>query len=282
MCKRQGFTPLEIGIEDSQPDKSRWLLTGFTLIELLVVIAIIALFMAILMPARSRARKQAKAIVCRSNLKQWGTATALYAAEYDAKMWRSEMYQGDWMAILRPYYADIDKIRCCTVAKKPSQDTVTVEYRGSVDTVWGVRGEAHEYGGREKGYWGSYGNNAWSTNRGIRQDPVKRDPEKYWGSVAVKDADDIPVLLDSTLSAAWPLHTEPIPPKPLRLFSDIPLDAPGCQIWRFYIDRHNGTINSYFLDASVRKIPLYNLWDLKWHRKWIPQMYTKADIPWLK
>ena len=255
---------------------------GFTLIELLVVIAIIALLMAILMPALQRVKKQAKAVACQSNLKQWGSAITLYAAEYDAKMWRSEMFQGDWMAILSPYYAEIDKIRCCPVATKPSQDTVTIEYRGSVDTVWGVRGEAHEYGGRKKGYWGSYGNNAWSTNRGTRQDPVKRDPEKYWGSVAVRGAADVSVFLDATLSAAWPLHTEPIPPKPLRLFSDIPLNAPGCQIWRFCIDRHNGTINSCFLDASVRKIPLYNLWDLKWHRKWIPQNYTKADILWSK
>ncbi len=57
--------------------------TGFTLIELLVVIAVISLLMAILMPALSKARKQAQAAVCKSNLRQIGVAAHLYAENWN-------------------------------------------------------------------------------------------------------------------------------------------------------------------------------------------------------
>ena len=56
---------------------------GFTLIELLVVVAIIALLVSILMPALSKARQQAKAVVCMSNEKQMGLAMIYYSEEND-------------------------------------------------------------------------------------------------------------------------------------------------------------------------------------------------------
>ncbi len=56
---------------------------GFTLIELLVVIAIIAILAAILFPVFAQARARARAISCVSNLKQIGTATMMYAQDYD-------------------------------------------------------------------------------------------------------------------------------------------------------------------------------------------------------
>jgi prepilin-type N-terminal cleavage/methylation domain-containing protein len=56
---------------------------GFSLIELLVVIAVIAVLAAILFPVFAQVRERARATVCLSNLKQIGTATLMYAQDYD-------------------------------------------------------------------------------------------------------------------------------------------------------------------------------------------------------
>ena len=58
---------------------------AFTLIELLVVIAIIAILAAILFPVFARARENARKTSCASNLKQMGTAWAMYTQDYDEK-----------------------------------------------------------------------------------------------------------------------------------------------------------------------------------------------------
>jgi prepilin-type N-terminal cleavage/methylation domain-containing protein len=58
---------------------------AFTLIELLVVIAIIALLLAILMPvpALTKVKEVASAVVCGSNIRQLTTAWMSYASDND-------------------------------------------------------------------------------------------------------------------------------------------------------------------------------------------------------
>ena len=56
---------------------------GFTLIELLVVIAIIALLLAVVIPALNKAKEQAKYVICKNSLHQYGLAGDLYLNDFD-------------------------------------------------------------------------------------------------------------------------------------------------------------------------------------------------------
>jgi type II secretory pathway pseudopilin PulG len=59
---------------------------GFSLIELLVVVGMIAIMIAILLPALSKARDQANRVGCANNLRQIYLALEAYAGDHNGKL----------------------------------------------------------------------------------------------------------------------------------------------------------------------------------------------------
>ena len=229
---------------------------GFTLVELLVVIAIIALLMSILMPALARVRKQAKAVLCQSNLKQWGVCFTMYTDEHDGYFhegWFGSGPARHWMSVLRPCYKE-PELRFCSMATKPRSEGG----RGVV-SAWGI------FVGGWSGWgvddYGSYGINSWVCNTPAGQE-YHGPPEKYWRSPNVDGTGNIPLFLDAWWFDGWPEPTD----GPLE-FEDKYLDAGSMeQMGDFCVNRHERSLNALFLDFSIRKVGLKELWKLKWHR----------------
>jgi prepilin-type N-terminal cleavage/methylation domain-containing protein/prepilin-type processing-associated H-X9-DG protein len=235
---------------------------GFTLIELLVVIAVIALLLSILMPALQRVKQQAKTLACRANVRQWALYFTMYTEEHNGRFEAGvgNGHSNHWMNALRAYYKNDPKLRCCPTATKPLIDeSGQLAPQFNVFSAWGrFWGEGYDPAGE----YGSYGVNGWVEDPPPSYTTVYEDFETVnnWRTPNVQGAGYVPLFMDGLRFNIFPRHTDTPPQMPDMAWE-------GMQhMRRICIDRHDGGINMAFLDWSVRKAGLKELWTLKWHR----------------
>jgi prepilin-type N-terminal cleavage/methylation domain-containing protein/prepilin-type processing-associated H-X9-DG protein len=78
---------------------------AFTLVELLVVIGIIALLISVLLPALSKARGAAQAILCTSNLHQLGLAMTMYLPTNHGRFPNKTVMEADGVTLFNSQFA---------------------------------------------------------------------------------------------------------------------------------------------------------------------------------
>jgi len=250
---------------------------AFTLIELLVVIAIIALLMAILMPALNRTKKQAKMVVCQAQLKQWGNIWLLYCQDNDGHFCEEQRNvgwpRGNWIVALRSQWETRSDILRCPMATKrlpslPSWGGPFRTYQMGSGGLGDLREEA------------SYGANNWTFNSRPGQTAIQSRPVKWnWKTTDVRGGNEIPIFADCMWRGGGPFyqngdpHSERIMPPEY----DGQWIRARNEMMHFCIDRHNGFVNHVFMDWTVRKVGLKELWTLKWHREFpINGAWTKS------
>lgn len=217
---------------------------AFTLIELLVVIAIIALLISILLPSLNQARKQARNLVCQTNLRGLGQAYVTYLTEQQDRFARYDpATNGTFFDVLRPIVSEVDDLMICpeTAKRNIKQEAKRLaaagqerpaRERGSAKDTWvqhfdyktGPDTYAARYGADGVGE-GSYTFNGflygtdefgrsssgqWENgnyNQFSHLDRQSDFPDHWWRKLAnIKYPAEVPFHGDGMWFSGWPIH----------------------------------------------------------------------------
>ncbi len=264
---------------------------GFTLIELLVVISILVFLIALLLPALGRARKQARAIVCQAKLRQWGLAFAGYTNDNEGRFYPwmpaaapvgpDNLGVWQWPFAMRRYYADSNELLLCPAASRkpviPPLAGPILMYASDLGGTWRTWAMAHDHG-CNAWYCGSYGLNGWIGTGGFGRAPLPEEiGREMWGGWSVPNRSNVPVLIDSLFPSQW-YWLGKVEWKPPAYEGEPSGPYPEWNTMNYAcLDRHGGGVNAMFLDWSVRKVGVKELWTLKWHKSYDTAGYwTKA------
>jgi prepilin-type N-terminal cleavage/methylation domain-containing protein len=257
----------------------RWR-TGFTLIELLVVIAIIALLMSILMPALNKVRQQGRMVACLANLKTWNLNAAMFTETNDGKFWKSDNGSpGFWF----PRYMDdsikdwkTNKSWFCPSATKPIIDERGVQVPTlNIFNAWGIfRGDRLG----PNGIAGSFGINGYCLipQAAPGSSPVANyesgvPTAQGWKTTGGKGSNNVPWFIEATRFDLWPTETQQPAVNEFAAWENASLMGRCC------INRHQGHLTAAFLDWSVRRIGVKEVYVLKWHKNFnIRGPWTRA------
>ena len=248
---------------------------GFTLIELLAVIAIITFLVSILLPSLQPVRRQAKALGCRANLRQWGTFYSASVAEGDVEPFITMFGQSEnWCSDLQRAYGDeVRDLLPCPMAPRPNPKDLLGRLPDGEPVPGGDGSTFFAWWRAEKEgpvYAGSYGMNyhvlgttfqsalldAQASQRALYRIPLWDNGA--WGPMRAS----APIMFDCCGQQAYlPIGGIGGDPPPFEGFVNAGAGA-------LCINRHDAGVNYLFLDWSVRRIGLKALWTLKWDRDW--------------
>jgi prepilin-type N-terminal cleavage/methylation domain-containing protein/prepilin-type processing-associated H-X9-DG protein len=243
---------------------------GFTLIELLVVIAIIALLLAVVMPALQMAKRQAQAVICRSNLKQWCFVFYLYTEDNEGSFPQGFAGFGidaerAWMLGATLKYYEAKEMRMCP-SSKSSDKPPGENNHGGTFRDWGPFRETES--GEE---WydsfatGSYGINNWCADIPNELPWWGLDHDNAIRKIYDKNNYKIPLIADSVFLDTAPRHFDPAPTDEEHERDEYSAAWDTYSIKFYSIDRHNGGINAAFADMHAQHVGIKQLWRLKWH-----------------